>query len=169
MQFETIAVVIFALALLVFMWTRRRVITDLQRQNHELGKQVEKLRLVAMRQRDEIDKLIQTAEQERRARQMATLSSIGSKHRDKPPTAPDWKDPDLARDPFKNTNLARQQREATSAPSRQYQAQACHERGGSFNGGPDYGRSDSCSGSASSSSDSGSSSSSDSGSSCSSD
>lgn len=93
MQFETIAVVIFALALLVFMYTRRRVITDLKQEIDQLAQQNEKLRTVALRQRNEIEGLIHTAEQERRARQMATLSSIGSR---RPPTTPppEYKDPD---------------------------------------------------------------------------
>lgn len=184
MQFETIAVVIFALALLVFMYTRRRVITDLQQQNNELAHQVEKLRLVALRQRDEIDKLIKTAEEERRARQMATLSSIGSRPAGRPPATPpkEWKDPDLARDPYKNSRMARKQEEATRAdpgPASSWEtapppympssapspapAAAYQGGGGSFDGGGasgDYGRSDSCtSSSSSSSSDSGSSSS----------
>jgi hypothetical protein len=197
MQFETIAILIFALALLVFMYTRRRVITDLQQQNRELSHQAAQLRDIAYRQREEISNLITVAEQERRARQMATLTGQEAPAKPRPPTTPppEWKDPDLARDPFKNSRMARKQEEATRhdpapasnwmdttsahtppiAPSPAY-ANSYHGQGGTFDGGGasgDYGRSDSCSSSSSSSSsDSGSSSSSsssDSGSSCSSD
>lgn len=187
MQFETIAVVIFALALLVFIYARRRVIADLKQEIGQLTRQNEKLRTVAVRQRNEIEGLIHTAEQERRARQMATLAAIGKK----PPTKPFMPSPAQA-------SHARKQEEATrSYPSQASswenpppgyspmpigpspsQAAAYHGGGGSFDGGGasgDYGRSDSCSTSSSSSSsgsssssDSGSSSSSDSGSSCSS-
>lgn len=189
MQFETIAITIFALALLVFLYTRRRIITDLKEQNEKLQKYVIMLTDVGNRQRDEITKLIDTAEQERRARQMATLTSRPAPRAPitKPP---EWKDPDLARDPYKNTRaasrsmVASKQEEATrrrtqdQAPANTWTdpgipykpaaspapapAPAYHGGGGSFDGGGasgDYGRSDSCSSSSSSSSDSGSSSS----------
>ncbi|MES2348329.1 MAG: hypothetical protein V4641_12250 [Pseudomonadota bacterium] len=191
MQFETIAIVIFALAVLLFLWTRRGVITGLKNENVELALKVEKLREVAVRQRDEIDKLITTAEQERRARQMATLSAVGSQTQAKRPPATPPKNPPRVFSSVKEAVTARQQEAATNTwevPPMPYMpssspspapAPAYHGGGGSFDGGGasgDYGRSDSCSTSSSSSSsdsgssyDSGSSSSSDSGSSCSSD
>ncbi|MES2320195.1 MAG: hypothetical protein V4631_22180 [Pseudomonadota bacterium] len=195
MDFATIAITVIALALLVFIFARRRVITGLQQHNNELAHQVQQLSDIAHRQRDEITQLINTAEKERRARQMATLAAAGNQTpAPRPPTAKpkEWKDPGLARDPYQNAKTARKQEEATrhdpapattwdnpgsvytpsSAPSpATTMAEATYQgRGGTFDGGGasgDYGRSDSgaCS-SSSSSSDSGSSSSSDSGSSC---
>lgn len=180
MQFESIAITVIALAILVFLFARRHVITDLKAANDELRTQLARLRDVAQRQREEIDRLITTAENERRARQMATLSAIGSQAPRPSITKPkEWKDPDLARDPYKNSAMARKQDAATRAPTRQQDAPAStweapgmpytpaiapspapapayHGGGGSFDGGGasgDYGRSDSsaCTSSASSS------------------
>lgn len=189
MQFETIAIVVFALAVLFFLFMRRHVIIDLKQGNEELRQQVDKLRAVAQRQRDEITKLISTAEQERRARQMATLAAVATT---KPaPRPPIPRHPPKDYDPYPaaptRSAVTRKQEEATRrdpAPANTWDtpgsaftpaiapspapAASHHSGGGGASG--DYGRSDTCSSSSSSSSsDSGSSSSSDSGSSCSSD
>lgn len=198
MQFETIAIVVFALAVLFFLFIRRRIITDLKQQNAELQRQVDKLRQVAQSQRDEITQLIATAEQERRARQMATLSAIGSQN---PARSPIPRHPPNDYDPYPaaptRSTVARKQEAATRAPTRQQDAPAntwtdpgipympaiapspapaptaaYHGGGGTFDGGGasgDYGRSDSSACTSSSSSSDSSSSSSDSGSSSSSD
>lgn len=80
MQFQNIAIVIFALAILLFLFIRRHVITGLQADNAQLRNDHERMRAVCVRQRDEITKLIQAAEDERRARQIATLGAIGRQH-----------------------------------------------------------------------------------------
>lgn len=191
MQFETVFTIVIALAVLVFTLARRHIIKELKTENESLRVKFEKIRDVCVRQQEEIGKLIEAQAAEQRARQMATLAAVGSQRpAPRPPITkpPEWKDPDLARDPYKNTqgasrsSIARKQEEATradsgntwSAPVNSWDdhnfsaptptpAPAYRGAGGSFDGGGasgDYGRSDSGSSSSSSSSDSGSSSSS---------
>jgi hypothetical protein len=75
MQFETIVMTGFVLAVLFFLFVRRHIIQDMKRENAVLQTRVDKLNDIAARQRDEMNKLMDTAQAERRARQMATLSS----------------------------------------------------------------------------------------------
>lgn len=173
MNFEISIILMFAAALAVFMYARRRVIVDLKAEIEELRRRADKLNDIATRQRQEIQNLMATAAAERRARQLATL---GTQPAQKAPPAPPER--------RKVVSMPRKQEEATrhvsapvntwdvnsqsfagvpiesSAPAERYQG-----NGGTFDGGGasgDYIDSATSCDSSSSSSDSGSSSSSDS-------
>lgn len=192
MQFESIAMTGFALAVLFFLFIRRRVITGQQEEIAALSERLYSLGNVAANQRTEIEALMATAQAERRARQMSTLT-----HQQPPVAPPRPAGPTTAQQQEKATRHRAEQSSSANKWDDTTHLNSSHGNvvhlgqsieqsraglaqprelvgnGGTFDGGGasgDYGRSESsCSSSSSSSSDSGSSSSSsDSGSSCSS-
>lgn len=173
MQFETYASIGLAWAILLFLFIRRRVITDLKERNANLEVQIAKLNKIASRQGDELQRLIEVAAAERRARQMQTLS--GQRPMPKPPQVIHQEKKEAAsRRRFDQVNDWQGHQPATPLPALDIApAESPSYRGhGTFDGGGasgDYGRSESNCTSSSDSSDSGSSGSSDSGSSCGSD
>ncbi|MES2352090.1 MAG: hypothetical protein V4641_31370 [Pseudomonadota bacterium] len=179
MQIQTIVLIGLIPAIAILLFVRRRVIVGLQQENAALGAQLHKLGQVAEEQRRELNRMMEVATQERRARQLATLGSQPA------PKAP----PNVIPVPSSIFHaVKKKQEEATrrdqgavntydtssslagfaSAPA-QAAAEPYRGGGGTFDGGGasgDYGRSESSCSSSSSSSDSGSSGSSDSGGSC---
>jgi uncharacterized protein YhbP (UPF0306 family) len=73
MQFETIFVLLFAFAVLVFLYARRHIIGTLQKENQELHKRNDKLTHIVDRQRMEINRLTDENTRELRARQLSSL------------------------------------------------------------------------------------------------